>query len=105
VAVEKRFVNADVLERDNTFVLVDLENTIDQEKRISMRKNPHDLCNAEFVHYLPGVAGGFVAGGVAGAAPAGFGAAGVGAAAAAGFDGVASIRRMISVVISATGSA
>ena len=90
MAIKERFVDRDVLERDEPFVRVDLENTIDQEKRISMRKNPHDLGDSEFVHYFLAGSGGF-----------GSGAFGAVAGAAAGLAGVASTRRMISVVISA----
>jgi len=92
MTIKERFVDADVLERNEPFVRIDLENTIDQEKRISMRKNPHDLGDSEFVHYFLAGSAGFGSGA--------FGA--VAAGAAAGFPGVASTRRMISVVISAT---
>jgi len=91
MAIKERFVDRDVLERDEPFVRVDLENTIDQEKRISMRKNPHDLGDSEFVHYFLAGSGVFGSGA--------FGA--VAAGAPAGFAGAASTRRMISVVISA----
>src|SRR5207244_6706900 len=87
MTIEKRLVNADIFQRNDSFILIDLEHTIDQKKRIPMRKNPHDLGDSKFVHY-------FLAGSVA------FGAAAAGAA--AGFVGVASMRRMTSVVISAT---
>ena len=92
MTIEKRLVDADVLDGNKPLVQVDLENSVDQEKRISMRKNPHDLGDSEFVHYF-----------LAGSAGFGSGAFGVAAAgAAAGFPGVASTRRMISVVMSAT---
>src|SRR5262245_49278868 len=85
---EEWLVDTDVLKRDEPLPPIDLDNAINQEKRVPMRKNPHDLGNSEFVHY-------FGAGVVAG----GFGAA---AAGAAGLPAFASMRRMISVVISAT---
>ena len=88
MAVEKRLVDADVFERDDPLILVDLEDSIDQEKRVPMRKNPHDLGDSKFVHYfLVGSALGAVAGAAAGA---------LGAA--------VSMRRMISVVMSAMSS-
>ena len=87
MAIEKGLVDADIFKGNDPFILIDLQHTIDQEKRIPMRKNPHDLGDSEFVHY-------FLAGSVA------FGAVAAGAAGA--FVGVASMRRMISVVISAT---
>src|SRR5439155_26699507 len=48
MAAEEWLVDGDVLERDDTFIRVDLENAVDQEKRIPMRKNPHDFSYAQF---------------------------------------------------------
>ena len=88
MTVKKRFVDTDVFERDEPSIRVNLQNAIDQEKRISMRKDPHDFGDSEFVHYFLAGSGGA------------FGAAA--GAVAAGFAGLASTRRMISVVMSAT---
>jgi hypothetical protein len=43
MALEEGFVDGHVFERNDAFIPVDLENAIDQEKRIPMRKNPHDF--------------------------------------------------------------
>src|SRR5207237_3975564 len=48
MAIKEWFVNSDVLERDDAFILVNFENPIDQEKRVSMRQDPHDFSNAQF---------------------------------------------------------
>src|SRR5262249_35563198 len=86
MAVEKWLIDADVLQRNEPVRPVDLNDSVDQEKRVSMRNNPHDLGNSELVHY-------FLAGSAA------FGAGG--AAAAGAFVAAASMRRIISVVMSA----
>src|SRR5262249_21718873 len=100
--VEEWFINCDVLQRDDPFVPINLENAVDQEKRISMRKDPQDLGDSQLVHcFLAGSgAGGFgvVEGGAAGVLGA------VVAPPAGVFARVASKRRMISVVISAMSS-
>ena len=46
MAAEEWLVDGDVLERDDTFIRVDLEYAVDQEKRIPMRQNPHDFSDA-----------------------------------------------------------
>src|SRR6266567_2087873 len=48
MTVEERLIDADVLQRNDAFVRVDLNNTVHQEKRMPVRKNPHDLSNAQF---------------------------------------------------------
>src|SRR5687767_7059962 len=41
--IEKRLIDGDILERDDPFIRIDLDDAVDQEKRVSMRKNPHNL--------------------------------------------------------------
>ena len=48
MTVEERLIDGDVLQRNDAFVGVDLNDTVHQEKRMPVRKNPHDLSNAQF---------------------------------------------------------
>src|SRR5215831_252752 len=48
MSVKERLVNGNVLQRDNTFVRIDLDHTVNQKKRVAMRKNPHDFGYSQF---------------------------------------------------------
>jgi hypothetical protein len=47
MSVEERLIDRDVLQRDNSLVGIDFDDTIHQQKRIAMRKDPHDLGDAK----------------------------------------------------------
>ena len=50
----------DILERNDPFVRVDLNNTVNQKEWIPMRKNPHDLCYSQLhpgIYFAAGASG------------------------------------------------
>ena len=45
---EKGLVDGDILERNNPPVRIDLDDAVHEEKRVPVRKDPHDFGYAQF---------------------------------------------------------
>jgi hypothetical protein len=43
MALEKRLIDGDVLQPDNTFLTLDFKDAVNQQKRITMWQNAHDI--------------------------------------------------------------
>ena len=55
MSLKKRLVDGDVLEPHNPFSFFDLENPIDEQKRIAMRQHLHDIFNSKHRSFPYGV--------------------------------------------------
>ena len=48
MTLKKRFVDRDVLDRDDALLAREINHPVNQEKRMPMRQNPQNVLNVEF---------------------------------------------------------